>query len=190
MDTIVLTGKRELDIYVNPQRQRLLRCMRLAQTPRTAKWLADEMGISASAVQHHLKKLMELGIVAISHTERIHGITASYYKALSVTVSIGGARGGLLKDENAGQRLALMQNSVSAALQGFSEYCKNSVECAEEKAQHGDVLSGIIYLSPGEARELYGMVRAYLDARGTGGEGGEPWEYALIAYPARREADA
>jgi DNA-binding transcriptional ArsR family regulator len=37
------------------------------------------MGISASAAQHHIKKLMELGLVALSHTRRVRGITASYY---------------------------------------------------------------------------------------------------------------
>ena len=96
MEPIVLSGKRELDIYVNPQRQNLLRCMKIAGVPMTPKQIADRMGISPSSVQHHIRKLAELGIVELSHTERIHGITASYYRALPRTVSIGGpGRGGL-----------------------------------------------------------------------------------------------
>ncbi|MEN6470060.1 MAG: winged helix-turn-helix domain-containing protein [Clostridiaceae bacterium] len=190
MDTIILSGKRELAIYINPQRQRLLRCMELAQTPQTPKRLAEKMDISPSAVQHHLKMLMELGLVEVSHTERIHGITASYYRALPKTVSIGGPLGSLLQDESAAQRLALMQHSVSAVFEGFSAYCKGGAGHAGEDAPHGDVLTGILHLAPEEAKELYGMIRAYLDLHQTFGAGSEPWEYALIAYPVRGGTDA
>lgn len=189
MDTVVLSGKKELDIYINPQRQKLMRCMRLAQTPQTPKQLADRMGISASAVQHHLKKLGELGLVEVSHTERIHGITASYYKLLPKTVSIGGPMGDLLHDEYAQQRLTLMQNSVSAVFEGFAQYCKH-VDTTSPGSAQGDALSGIVYLRPQEAKELEGIVRAYLDAHETAAEHGEPWEYALIAYPAKEKTDA
>lgn len=190
MDTIVLSGKRELAIYINPQRQRLLRYMALAKTPQTPKRLAERMGISASSVQHHLNMLMELGLIEVSHTERIHGITASYYKALLKTVSIGGPLGSLLQDESAVQRLALMQHSVSVVFEGFSAYCKEGAERGGGNAPYGDVLTGILHLAPKEAKELYGMVRAYLDAHQTGGEGYEPWEYALIAYPVWEGTDA
>ncbi len=188
MDTVILSGKKELDIYINPQRQKLMRCMRLAQVPQTPKQLADQMGISASSVQHHLKKLSELGLVEVSHTERIHGISASYYKLLPKTISIGGPMGDLLQDEYAQQRLTLMQNSVSTVFEGFAKYCKSANIIPD--AAKGDALSGIVYLTPKEAKELEGIVRAYLDAHETAVEHGEPWEYALIAYPVKEKADA
>ena len=61
MEKIILSGKRELDIYVNPQRQNLLRCMRIASIPLTPKGIADRIGVSASSVQHHIRKLLEIG---------------------------------------------------------------------------------------------------------------------------------
>lgn len=186
MDVVVLSGKKEMDIYINPQRQKLIRCMRLAKAPQTPKQLADQMGISASAVQHHLKKLGELGLVEVSHTELIHGITASYYKLLPKTVSIGGTMGGLIQDEYAEQRFALMQNSVSAVFEGFARYCKNA-DKSNSHTEHGDILSGIIYLAPQEAKELNGIIRAYLDAHETAKEDCEPWEYALITYPVQEK---
>ena len=189
MEIIVLSGKKELDIYINPQRQKLMRCMRLAQAPQTPKQLADQMDISASAVQHHLKKLGALGLVEVSHTERIRGITASYYKLLPKTVSIGGPMGELIQDEYAEQRLALLQNSVSAVFEGFAQYCKKA-DATGCRLERGDVLSGILYLAPQDAKELYGIIQAYLDAHETAKAGGEPWEYALIAYPARENTDA
>ena len=96
MEPIVLTGKKELDIYVNPQRQNILRCMQIAGVPMSAKQIADQVGISASSVQRHIRLLRELGIVEQSHTEQIHGITATYFRVLPRNVRIGG-----LKDDDA-----------------------------------------------------------------------------------------
>lgn len=186
MEVITLTGKRELDIYINPQRQNLLRLMRLIGAPVTPKALADKMGISASSVQHHLGKLLELGVVELDHTERIRGITASYYRVPPKVVQIGS----LIEDGNAAQRLALMQNALTAAFSGFSEYCKRGAADLREGRQHGDMLSGIIRLRDEEAKELFGLIRAFLDAHEPGEEDGTPWEYALIAYPAREAGDA
>jgi DNA-binding transcriptional ArsR family regulator len=186
METITLAGKRELDIYINPQRQNLLRRMKLMDAPVTPKALADQMGISASSVQHHLKKLLELGVVELDHTERVRGITASYYRVPPKVVRIGG----LIEDENAAQRLALMQNALTAAFSGFSEYCKKGAVDLREGKQHGDMLSGIVRLKDEEARQLYGLIRAFLDAHEPGEGGGTPWEYALIAYPVREAGDA
>ncbi len=186
MGTILLSGKRELDIYINPQRQNLLRRMRLAGAPVTPKFLADQMGISASSVQHHIKKLLELGVVELDHTERIRGITASYYRVPPKVVRIGG----LIEDENAAQRLALMQNALNTAFSGFSEYCKKGVASVKQGEQHGDMLSGIIRLKNEEAKQLYGLIRAFLDAHEPGEGEGTPWEYALVAYPVSEAGDA
>ncbi|HWR23438.1 MAG TPA: winged helix-turn-helix domain-containing protein [Feifaniaceae bacterium] len=186
MDTIVLSGKKELDIYINPQRQKLLRCMKIAGVPMNPKQLSDQIGISASAVQHHIKKLVELGIVELDHTARIRGITASYYKVLPRTVSIGG----MLEDGNTEQRFALMQNSINAIFSGFSEYCKSNRPKTGQDVQHGEMLSGVIHLTREEAKELYGVIRAFLDSREEKKEETIPWEFALIAYPAAEAKDA
>lgn len=179
MDTIVLSGKKELDIYINPQRQNLLRCMRIAGAPMTPKQLSDQLGISASAVQHHIKKLVELGIVGLSHTERIHGIMASYYKVLPKTVSIGCQ----LNDKNDVQRFAFMQNTLNSVFSGFAEHCQKSSDCCID-GYYGDLLSGIAYLGKEEAQELYGIIRDFLDHHEEKSDQGMiPWEYAFIAYP-------
>jgi DNA-binding transcriptional ArsR family regulator len=186
METIVLSGKKELDIYINPQRQKLLRCMRVAGVPMTPKQLADKIGISASAIQHHIKKLMELGIVELSHTEQIRGITASYYRVLPKTVSIGGT----VNDGNTEQRAALMQNSLSAIFTGFNEYGRNNPPDMDGDEQFGDMLTGVIHLTREEAKQIYGAIRAFLDAREHKRADTDAWEYALIAYPITETNDA
>jgi len=186
MDTIVLSGKRELDIYMNPQRQNLIRCMQISGAPMTPKQISARLGISASSVQHHLGQLMELGLVELDHTEQIHGITASYYRVLPKNIQIGS----LVDDELKHQRLALMQASLSSIFSGFATYCAEHSEATLGPEQHGDMLTGITHLSPAEATELYGLIRAFLDAHEEGAEGTVPWEYALIAYPAAEKPHA
>jgi DNA-binding transcriptional ArsR family regulator len=141
------------------------------------------MGISAAAVQHHIGKLKELGVVELDHTERIRGITASYYRVSPRPVEAGG----LIADGNAGQRLALMQGALSTALSGFSEYCRKNAGGGAMSEPHGDLLTGIVRLRAEEAAELYRLIRAFLDEHEFQGDG-EPWEYALIAYPVPKDA--
>lgn len=190
MDSIVLSGKKELDIYINPQRQRLLRTLALAAEPMTPKQLSVVLGISPSAVQHHIQKLVALGVIAESHTEQIRGITAHYYHALPVTVRIGCDP----SDEYADQRLALMQNGVNEVFQGFAAYLGQSgasrradsapaLQADPSAEPVGDVLWGIVRLQKAEANALMALIRDFLCAHDRPASGSDPWEYALIAYP-------
>lgn len=181
-ETVVLHGKKELDIYMNPQRQNLIRCMKIEGEPLTPKQLSVKLGISASSVQHHLKKLAELGLVEVSYTRQIKGITASYYSLLPKTVAIGGE----LKDENFNQRLVIMQNALSSAFDGFAKY-SSAAAGLQEGRQHGDVLSGVVHLSNKDAKELYTLVRTFLEEHETKEKGCIPWEYSMVFYPAGEE---
>ena len=48
--TLDITTREQLDVYMNPQRQRLLHEMQVLAQPATCKQLADAMGVSAVAV--------------------------------------------------------------------------------------------------------------------------------------------
>ena len=196
MVTVVLTGKRELDIYINPQRQRLLRELALAGTPMTPKQLSGVLGISPSAVQHHIHKLVSLGVVGESHTEHIRGITAHFYQALPVTVRVGY---GVAEGYDT-QRLALIQNGINGVLQGFDRYLhkESEMRATDEASQQprpegsageinsmpvGDVLWGISRLTPQEAGTVMTLIRDFLRAHEAPSPNRIAWEYALIAYP-------
>ena len=180
MDTIVLKGKKELDVFINPQRQRLLRCMNLAGEPLTPKQIADRMALSPSSVQHHLRKLLALGLVEPHHTETIHGITARYYRVAAKTVRIGS----LTENTLLPQRMALLQALLGTVFEGYAAYCAANPAPAVQAAPYGDLLSGIVRLTPEEARTVQETIRGFLDAHERQEAVGEPWEYALIAYPA------
>lgn len=185
MRKIELTTKKELDIYMSPMRQQLLRQLSISNTPMTPKMLADRLQISASGVQHHIKKLMSLGLIEMDHTEVINGITASFYKPAEVMVQVGLSR----DDELARQREALIQESIAQVYDGFRTQMKKRIELKGDRdpdrlAKWGDILSGVIHLNEQESEELLKLVKKFMEQHSVPKADSSPWEYAIIAYNA------
>lgn len=179
--TIRLTTRGELNIYMSPVRQELLRTLRLADGPMTPKALADRLHISPSSVQHHLKKLLSLGVVEVDHQSAINGITATYYREISATVQVGLGRGNDLQEE----REALTTEVVGRVLQGFLKLTRSAPPGmeGEELNRYGILVNGVLNLSPEEREELMALVDSFLLAHDTPAPGRtERWEYALLAY--------
>lgn len=174
---IKLTGEKELRIFMQPLRQKILRTMLIVGKPMTAKQLADTLGITPSSAKHHLTQLESIGIVGIHHTEQIHGITATFYSHLPVTVSIGLDDNELLDD-----RLAVSENLIMSVYSGFRERCKDYA--VSEKSNHfvGDLLTGVLHLQQEDADTLYEMVRTFIAEYETPVEGSIPFEYGLMLY--------
>ena len=173
MEPLILTTKEQLNIYMNPQRQKIMRLMRLSVEPCTPKELADKIGISASAIQHHLAKLATLGLVYVDHTAIINGITAKYYMINDKTVHIGMNRDDGISDE----REVLLKNHVDCILDSALLKIRHS-------DTNGDVLSGIVHLSLEKSYELYGLINEFITENSKPSEKTAPWEYAIIAYRA------
>jgi len=183
MKKIRLTTKKDLDVYMSPIRQQLLRQLSIAHGPMTPKMLSERLRISPSSVQHHIRKLKELEVVELDHTEVINGIKASYYRAAPVTVQIGldGS------DEWEPQREVLMGNIISEAFEGFRRQMKmRSVSKVEgnlcEENEWGDIKSGVVHLSDEKAKELMRLIAEFIDQYSAPHPSSVPWEYALILY--------
>lgn len=183
MKRIKLTTKKELNIYMSPVRQQLLRQLSIANGPMTPKMLSDSLGISPSSVQHHIRKLSELELIELDHTEVINGITASFYKPAQVTVQIGLGT----SDELDPQREVLMENIISEVYKGFCRQMKKRRDAGElinESPDLGDTRTGVLYLTDEMAGKLMQLIQDFIVEYGTPQQGGNPWEYALIAYKA------
>ncbi len=182
-NTVSLSTKEELKIFMSPQRQQIIRAMSLCGDPVTAKMLSDMLCISASSATHHLRLLEKIGVVKLNHTERINGITARYYSLSDVIVSIGLQD----RDDLKSERSAVIQNILLNTLEGFN----GRLEWAAEKGipndlltEYGDFLSGVIHLTRDESAELMRIIKEYLELHGKRQAGAQPWEYALILYQA------
>lgn len=177
-NTITLVTRKQLDIYMNPQRQRLLKALEISGRPMTSKQLSDILMISASSVSLHIKKLESLGLVELDHTESIHGIQAKFYKRLPVSISMGGNR----DDDLTAERHVLTDYVMSELWNGFTKHLTDTKD-KSDVMDTGDFTSGIIHLNKTDAEELYHLILDFTEAHSTPEEDTIPWEYGLVVYP-------
>ena len=175
--TIQLNGDRELRIFMDPLRQRMLRTMEVLDVPVTPKKLADTMDITPSSAKHHLSRLESIGLVCVDHTEQIHGITAVFYARVPATVSIG-----VNRDDHREERAALSESLVTAVYEGFRSRMPRGHEHPEREPFWGDTLTGVLHLTQAQADDLYARIRTFIEANETHGTDTEPYEYALVLY--------
>lgn len=53
----------------------------LADTPKTAKQVADELGDSPGSIHYHIQKLYDGGLIDLVETRTVGGIVEKYYKS-------------------------------------------------------------------------------------------------------------
>lgn len=176
---ITLSKLEDLKIFMSPIRQKLLRFMHIEGRPMTTKKIADRLNISPSSAKHHLAKLESLGLIELSHTELINGITARYYKVTDVNVNIGSQYADGLTDE----RRIIVQNLINSTLDGLRSL-KELYLSKDQIQDFGDFRHGIVHLTPADSKKLQKIIQDFVDTHESKSEDTEPWEYALVFYNA------
>lgn len=178
MNEIILKTKKELDVFMNPTRQEILRELGRAGEPVTPKYLSDRLKISPSSVQFHIKKLEELGVVALDHTEMIRGIKARFYKATNAEVSICGS-----SSDHWEERELIAENCFMNVYRGYKEKLHDCKEMpVQNLPQHLFDMNGIVFLSEEDSQELSSMIRSFMKTHADKESGTVPWEYGIVAY--------
>lgn len=178
---IILSTQEELRIFMSPQRQSLLRILGIAGKAMTAKELAVQMKISASSAQLHIRKLVQLGVLEKDHTERINGITATYYRLSGADVFIGLRGNDALFEE----RDAVVQNLMMQVYKNSRDALRSApagMPLEEVRRNCCDSRSGIFYLRPEDAAELEDFIDRFLREKGAPREGAAAWEWSFILY--------
>ncbi len=173
MRIITLTTDKELQVYMHPKRQQILHMLE-REGSMTAKQIASESGMTPSSAKHHVLKLMDLLLVEVDRQEMIHGITATYYKKCSVTVSFGA-----LEEQKRRLVTNLMHKQVYDEL-----YSKERSFYDVEGHFNADMLSGVVHLEKEQADELYSLIRRFLAENDEKKEGTEAYVYSLVAFRA------
>lgn len=175
---IRLTTEHDLRIFMMPMRQKIIRVLKISPTPLTAKNISDQLGISASSVQHHIKQLEAIGLVEHDHYEIINGIRANYFKAVNVTVRIGQEN----SDEFSGNRDVVVQNLISQVYDGYTEVLHAMSGNSVKNNIYGDFLSGVIHLNDDDAAALLKLIFKFIIEHEQTTENTTPWEYEMILY--------
>ena len=168
--TITIGTRHELDIFMNPQRQRLLKVLALRGTPMTAKQLSLELGI----------KLEGLGLVALDHTELIRGICAKFYRRVPVDVALRAGD----KDDLQTEKEVLLDYLMDDTWQGFKRYLRSlDPGSLADTEQAGDMMNDVCYLTPEDVQQLKAFIRTFQQAHRSPKENAKAWEVTLLAYP-------
>lgn len=180
---INLTTREQLDIYMNVQRLRLLKIMDAQEQPLTPKQISRLMDISPSSVTYHLNKLGELGLVALDHTEKIHGIEAKFYKRVPAIVNLKGN----VWDDLQPEKMVLANYMVNDIWSGFRRYAaelsRNEPGEPDTSKPAGDCIAGTFYLTDEEARKVKELIMGFQRNHIIPSEQTHPWEVALVAFP-------
>ena len=190
---ITITTRKQLEIYMNPQRQRLLKILELNGAPMTPKQLSTRLCISPSSVTHHLKKLEQLGLVKVDHTERIHGIEASFYRLVPAVVKLQGNA----PDDLHVEKMLIAEYSINDTWADFKKYLAEEArqngqeeavqETGAQAGPLGDYINGIYYLTDEEAEKIRAQIMAFQKEHLHPRENAKPWEVALVAFPRKEE---
>lgn len=181
---IVLNTDKELKIYMSPIRQKIIKIVGREGRPITSKYIADQLNISPSSAQHHIKQLQQIGIIEFDHNEVINGITARYLRLTEKTVSIGQD----INDDLTPERDVLARNILNQTYNGYIELINEKRQLLSEEYKKGnkfaDQLTGVVHLSAAEANELFDIIDNFIKKHSKAHDNSHPYEYALVAYRA------
>lgn len=177
-ELLTLKTKKQLNIFMNPTRLEILRELEHAGEPVTPKYLSDRLKISPSSIQFHIKKLEELGVVVLDHTELIRGITARFYTLNDITVSIYGD-----EQDHLEEREILLENCYKNVLDGYKKMLrKHSGIAMEEMGNYGRDMTCTMFLSDEDAKEMLDMIQNFTKNHVKKKPGTSAWEFGFITY--------
>lgn len=85
---ITLKTMKEIKIISHPMRMKILKQYYGFSKPATVKQIADHMHEVPANIHYHVKKLVEIGVLELDHTEVVNGIVAKYYLPTAQTIKI------------------------------------------------------------------------------------------------------
>ncbi len=155
-DFRVIKTEKELKVFNDPYRMKIIRTYQQSDDPLTVKGCADIMGEVPANVHYHVKKLLDIEILVLDHIEIINGINAKFYKLpkKSFTISLKGA-----EDEPTLSHLTHVHTIISNVIEDFKDnFMKSSAKAAENKSEElhetGLIASNHIKLTKEEFNEV------------------------------------
>lgn len=181
---IKLTTEKELKIFMDPVRQRVLRTMEIIGKPVTAKGLADEMDMTPASAKHHLMQLEKIELIEPDHNEVIHGITAKYYRAANAEIRLG-----IDEDQYRTEKQMIAENQVMSVFRELTKKVQNdSGSNKRDAVLSGDCLSGVVHLTEKQFILLRKTVLDFIGENQQQSDKTTPYEFALVYSECKKKS--
>jgi len=88
----VIRDPRVFELLADETRRKMVYLLRAKEA--SANQLAKELGMTPQAIYHHIRKLLEAGLVEVAREERIGHLVEAYYKATAEVFQFSHGEGG------------------------------------------------------------------------------------------------
>jgi len=165
-DLLIIDTKEKYKIVYDPTRQEIITVMRNVGLAMTVKDISLHMNLPHGKVYYHVKKLLSIEALKLSHTELINGITASYYVVNFKNIKIPLTN--TLNQTNQALKNSLNQKIKDEYQESFEELMEARDLLADRIKKKKRVFGSHhyntdIYLTYEERDELWKIIDAYLD---------------------------
>lgn len=149
----------EIRIYSDPYRIQIMNEFQKLGRPATVKEIADLLGEVPAKVHYHVKKLESIGLVTLTSTKLVNGITAKYYTPFEGQITI--KKSGF--DEAVQQ--VVMSETQTLLHNLFEDSKKRFLAANNGPKPEGTLTSQTVYLTKEEADQLIALISDFCDSR-------------------------
>lgn len=152
LEVITLKTMKEIKIISNPIRMRVLKNYYAYGKPATVKQMAQYMNEVPANIHYHVKKLIEINLLELEHTESINGITAKFYQPTAKHIKIEDESNDMYNKFLDGTEI-LFANVFDDAKKDFIESVRSKKSKSED--DEGLLLQSNLYLTKAQAEDIY-----------------------------------
>lgn len=164
-ESITLKTMKEIKIISNPIRMKVLKNYYTYGAPATVKQMAVHMGEVPANIHYHVKKLLEIKVLELDHTESVNGIIAKFYVPTAKTIKIDDEDSdhinGIIDEKE-----LILKNLFDQAKGEFVE----NMSSGDKHSEAGTVVYTQVDLSETELEEVLGFIKEISERKGRGGE--------------------
>jgi DNA-binding transcriptional ArsR family regulator len=129
-DCITLKTMKEIKIISNPVRMKVLRNYYAIGKPSTVKQMAVYMNEVPANIHYHVKKLVEIEVLELHHTESVNGIIAKFYLPTAKVIKI--------EDEDSGLADGFIDEKEIVVSNVFDETKQDFIKAMRRESEHDE----------------------------------------------------
>lgn len=156
-DYITLKTIKEIKIISNPIRMNVIKNYYLYGKAATVKQMAVYMNQVPANIHYHVKKLVEINVLVLDHTEMINGITAKFYIPTAKIIKIedsNSLEGGYL-----GEKEIIISNIFDENKLDFIQYMRKK----KKDENIGSIRTSRLSLTHLEYLDLEKLINDYVE---------------------------
>ncbi|MBE0432989.1 helix-turn-helix transcriptional regulator [candidate division WOR-3 bacterium] len=183
-ETMMLRDLEQVKIFAHPLRARLVEVF--ADQPRTAKQVADLLGLKPTKLYHHVEALERVGLIKFVRFQRKRGTIEKYYRTVARRFSVDSALFQIQgKDKILDQYRAMFATMLDNTMQEINESISEKLICPEKRETGAMLVRKHIRATRDSVKRIEMKIQKLIDELTTTekGKGDLDYNLTLVFYP-------